>query len=81
MITNAIVSAVLASIDALVTLLPVFTWPVRVVSGVFLFMAQANRVVPIVVAAAMLAVFLVLKLAMNGWEFALFIYHQVWGSS
>jgi hypothetical protein len=80
-VTDSIVTAVLAALEALLTLMPDWQWPQRTVVGTVVFLGQANRVFPVATVAAMFGLFIALKLALGLWDLTLFVYHQFWGAS
>lgn len=81
MIVDWIVTALLASIDAILGLFPTWTWPTRALTSSLEFVGQANRVVPVATAAAMCGIYLAVKAGFAVFDLALWIYHQFWGSS
>lgn len=83
MITDAIVSAFLGALEALLSLLP-DTGPV-VVSGasttaVTGWAGAANSWVPVTLIVGVLGMLIAVELALVLWDLIVFVYHQFWGS-
>lgn len=80
MLINALVTAVLACVDALVSLFPSFSFTLPNDDIVISFIAGANRLMPLATALALIGTVLTLRLAMFGWDIVVWIFHQFWGS-
>lgn len=80
MITDFIITAFLAGIDALVSLFPTVTFLTNVNMGVKL-PADINRIIPLNFILATALICLGIRLALDGWDAVVWVYHQFWGSS
>lgn len=80
MITKLIVDMFMACLDALISLLPSWSPPIFDPFSFISIAFNANRVFPVATALLLLAAIIVLRLAMNLWDHAVFVYHQFWGS-
>lgn len=85
MITDAIISALLAALDALVSLVPVVTLPVLTVTSFATQFASLisgiHRAAPLGDALAVLALGLLVMFALATFDLGVWVYHQFWGSS
>lgn len=79
MITTAIVSAVLACLDAVFSLLPNFTLDLPGTSDIWRNLELVNGVFPAVTLARQLTIYLSLLVAIRLWDFGVYVYHQFWG--
>ena len=84
MITDAVVHAVLGALSALLTLLPA-TGPLTLGSGVDTtvmgWAGAANSFVPFATVLQVLVLLVGLQLVLMGWDVAVWVYHQIWGSN
>lgn len=80
MITDAIFGALFAGLDALLTLLPSWSFPSSVDVGIADFAANLNNVVPIQTAMTVVGAGVALVLGLRLWDLSVFIFHQFWGS-
>lgn len=84
MITDLIISTFLACIDAILSLIPNVSLPVPTpgatanIASVSFSMA---RIIPIITMMELAGVAIGIRLALQGYELALYIYHQFWGSN
>lgn len=84
MITDAIISAFLGCIDALMTVLPNFNIPGDPTSGglwVGQWAALLNRIVPLQTLVTGILLCVTVKLGMLAFDGALWLYHQIHGAS
>ena len=82
MITDLILNAFLACIDALVSLLPTINLPPLIPFDLIAqFSYSMNRVTPLGTVLQLMFVAIGIRLALQGWEFIQWIYHQFWGAS
>ncbi|MBN9326848.1 MAG: hypothetical protein BGO38_05350 [Cellulomonas sp. 73-145] len=83
MITDALISAALGALSALIGLFPA-TGPVTLGQStsttVIGWTAAANSFIPLQALITVIGVLLALQLALYLWDFAVWIYHQIWGS-
>ena len=83
MITDALVHALLGALSALLTLFP-STGNVTLGSGVDTtvmgWAGAANSFIPFTAVLQVLVLLLGLQLVLVGWDVAVWVYHQVWGS-
>ena len=80
MITKWIIDAFMACLDALISLLPSWSPPSIDSFSFVSIIYNANRVFPVITALLILGLIIALRLAMNLWDHAVFVYHQFWGS-
>lgn len=81
MVTDLVIEAFLASLEAVMSLMPAWDWPVRTIVGTVGFVGQANRVVPVATIAAMFGLYIGLLLVIRVFDLAVWVYHQFWGAS
>lgn len=83
MVTDAVIQACLGVIASIVTLIP-GTASLDFANGLDLtvlgWVKAGDGFLPVSVAVTCLAGLLALQLALSGWDLAVWIYHQVWGS-
>lgn len=82
MISDLIVTAFLAGLDAVLSLLPSFD--VSYVDDGFrvgTVVGKVNQVIPIVLILTLAAVAVGIRLILNLFDVGLFVYHQFWGAS
>lgn len=79
-IVDLIVSALLAGLDALTSLLPTVTIPVGSQVHVGSLAVELGRVVPVAQIILGLSACIGLRLVMYGWDLVVWVYHQFWGS-
>lgn len=80
MITGLVVTALLASLDALLSLLPGFTIPVSSTSTVGELGWTLNQFLPVAVLCTAALAVLGWYALMNLWNLVVWVYHQFWGS-
>lgn len=81
MITNLIVTAFLASVDALVSLFPSFSMPsFSGPSSAIAAVANLNMLFPVCTLILCITSAVVIMIALYGWDAILWVYHQFWGS-
>lgn len=81
MITNLIVTAFLASIDALTSLFPSFSMPsFPAASSAISAVANLNMLFPVCTLILCITSAVVIMIALYGWDAILWVYHQFWGS-
>jgi len=80
MITGAIVSAILAALDAIFSLLPSWTPNVPTQGAGFHNVILVNQVIPMYAMVQALLAYIALLLLLRVWDFAVFVFHQFWGS-
>ncbi len=80
MITDAILTALLGGLSALLGLAPVITIPDLQASSIVTAIAAATGFVPVAAMVTMLLAYLAVMVGMQGWELVAFVYHQFWGS-
>jgi len=82
MITDAIVSAFLAAVAALFSLLPSITLPdITPDMQLFQYARAFGNIVPLNDLFICVGISIGLHLLFNAWDLALFVYHQFWGSN
>lgn len=81
MIIGYVVSALLACIDALVSLFPSFTINLPGNDGVLAIISAADGVVPVHTASQALLLALTILLGLRLFDFGVWVFHQFWGSS
>lgn len=82
MITDLIVTAFLAGLDAVFSLLPSFD--VSYVDSGFrvgTLVGKMNQVVPILLILTLAAVAVGIRIILNIFDVGMFVYHQFWGAS
>lgn len=83
MITDALVSAILGALSALVGLFP-STGTVTLGQGttttITSWVGAANSFIPLQALITVIGALLALQLALYLWDLAVWVYHQVWGS-
>jgi hypothetical protein len=83
-ITDAIVSALLGSLVALVSLLPSWTPPTADAAGHTFFIEAVravNSIIPLYPVLACAALYLTLLALLRGFDLGVWVFHQFWGSS
>lgn len=82
MITDAIISAFLACIDALLTLLPSFDVPFSPANASYVgqYAVAFNRLVPMELLVKVILASLALQLGLWAFDGVLWLYHQIHGS-
>lgn len=82
MITGAVVGALLACLDALLSLMPTFSLPdSEAYHGHLSWVYDVGQLLPVQVVMSMLLIALAVELALRLWDVAVFVYHQFWGSN
>jgi hypothetical protein len=83
MVTDAIIQAFLGVLASIVTLIPggaSLDFANNLDITVLGWVKAGNGFLPVSVALTCLVGLLALQLALSGWDLAVWIYHQVWGS-
>lgn len=85
MITEALLSLVVATLTGMLNLAPTWTFDMSGIStnaGSIAGLVSAwNGYFPVVTFGTCLGLVFGFKVGMLGWRFILFVYHQFWGSS
>lgn len=81
MITKILVTAFLASLNALLTLLPSWTLPDMDDGGqiVGTYVYFINFIFPVVTILTVITASFALRGIMSGWDLIVWVYHQFWG--
>lgn len=81
MITDFVLNAIFSGINALLGLMPTMSLPSSNPYSTWIVdVYELNRIIPVVLIGTFLVAFLTIRVAMQGWDFILFVYHQFWGS-
>lgn len=82
MITDFILDAIFAGINALLTLMPSLSisQPPSAFQAILGDIQGVNRIIPIAAIAGVIGAGLATRIALTGWDFLLLVYHQFWGS-
>lgn len=83
MIVDAILAAIFASIEALLGFMPELTLsaPASIPSDVGRMFYNASRLFPMTQMITIWGLMFTVKVALQVWDFLLFVYHQFWGAS
>lgn len=80
MVTDALINAVFGGLNALLSLAPNWTLsPPAYESGYLNIVYDFNKIVPIGDVVSALGIVLGLRVALQAWDFLVFVYHQFWG--
>lgn len=81
MLLDLLIAALTGIINAIMSLLPQFELPTPDIdAGIFPTISALDNVVPVGDAVVILLLIITVILALYIWDFALFVYHQFWGS-
>lgn len=82
MITDFVLNAIFGGISALLSLAPEASLPPTSSGGGWEIglVHNLNNIIPIGTMASCLLALLALRIAMQGWDIAVFVYHQFWGT-
>lgn len=83
MIVDAILRAIFASIGALLTFMPEFELeaPAIIPSDLGRMFYHVSTIFPLGILLTIWGLMTAIKVALNVWDFLLFVYHQFWGAS
>lgn len=82
MLVKYVIEAFLAGISSMLSLIPSLSFPTTdSVPAIFANVYPFKDVFPLVWLLTCVGITITLKLALNGWDFIVFAYHQFWGSN
>lgn len=80
MITGAVITAVLACLDAVFSLVPGFSFTPGDTHGDIAIVSELNGIIPIQTCVTLILLTFGLILIQRGWDLIVFVFHQFWGS-
>lgn len=80
MITNLIVTAFLAGLDAVLSLFPIVAFPTDVGMSIGNTVGEINLIFPLKLVMQLFVASIAVRIALNTFDMGVWVYHQFWGS-
>lgn len=82
MLLDFLIAVLVSFVNAILSLLPTFTFPSpNTTGGIFPLLGALGRVIPLSDIISIVLIALAIIIALYIWDALVFVYHQFWGSN